>query len=198
MPISVHDIANICWENRTTICFGRCQQMPANTFQKNWFNSNGHYWIAGNNRPGWYWFEVDLSIAQLKSTVRPTNLTRGGCDIGETAGVNDAVFGRDLCQAKSGLEVIYNGQEANVLSRIRSHFAVSNQKTGALGINKYLALHGQQWKVSFFVESHFHKLTNLTPAQVNKIQAVIQSKTGRICVEQAWRYIYGWPALCKA
>ncbi|MBF0502817.1 MAG: hypothetical protein HQM09_21965 [Candidatus Riflebacteria bacterium] len=188
-------IANYCWNNRVTVPFGSTEEWEEKTFLKGWFcQKRPNVWIGGSDRPGWYWFELKLPLSEITSIQKPSDLSERSCDFGGTATQNHRLFGRDVCQKKSQLAVVYNGHEANVLSRIRAHFAVDNKFTGALGIKKY-GLSWAKWRISFFLRQH---IDNEIDAQDReKIVSICNSKTGRIAIEQLWRSKYGWPLFCK-
>lgn len=195
--VNLTEAAEYCWKNRKKIQFGAVEDWDSATFQKAWFDRQAEkHWIVGKNRPGWYWFELDLPLAQIAKLERPLGLTAKSCNFGETTRTNSQVFAADLCHKKSNLSVVYNGHEANVLSRIRSHFCVKNEETGALGIRQYSLSH-LQWHVSIFLLQHLNDDPTIETQDKEFIARLCNSKTGRTAIEQTWRTIYGWPVLCK-
>jgi hypothetical protein len=192
------DIADFCWDKRVIIPFGNTPQWVSDTFQAKWFRRiNANEWVTGKDRPGWYWFELDYSLPNLMVLQKPLNLTKNACDFGQVSTHNNRLFDTDTCHTKTQLNVIYNGHNANVLSRIRDHFAVDDDSKGALGINKY-PLSNEKWTVSFFLVQHLDQTTDLTAQEKQKIESICRDETGRIAIEQIWRSKYGWPVLCKS
>lgn len=192
------DIALICWNNRRVASFGGQVAWPNDVFRAYWFRkNNASCWAQTSKASGWYWFEIEMKSQDIANLQKPTSLPQNACDFGSVSSKNIKLFGEEICQIKSHLHVVYNGHEKNVLSRIRSHFAVANDKTGALGI-RYFPLSNKNWAVSVFHKGILETITSLTPNQKRKIASFCDSKTGRTAVEAAWRTTYGWPLLCKA
>lgn len=78
---------------------------------------------------------VNMNYDELHAVEKPPSLPEKACNIGLLSHANKEVFGVSLlCANESGIMVVYNGHEANVTSRIRTHFALNNNSTGALGI----------------------------------------------------------------
>ena len=144
---------------------------------------------------GWYWFSVDLTFNELQSLDRPATLPMNGCDIGETTRSNLEVFGPDfLCQATDdGLLTVYNGHEKSIRDRVRAHFTLNNDRTGALGLRHFM-LHERTWMLRVFSAPC---LESIPEALRSRVEQLMSSKSGRSAVESAWRVSYGWPLLCK-
>lgn len=197
--MKLSDIAKIVWENKHTYEFGSSDVWLESVFQKQWFDSNyPGEWIPGNTRPGWYWFLVEINPGEFKDLVTPERLPAKACNIPALSKSNEELFDGELAHRKSQVSVIYNGHEANVFGRIRSHFSLNNEATGALGINSYSALSTKRWSVGVFCEQHLQHLKHIDDEKIEIIKKFCDSKTGRSSIEQAWRSIYGWPILCRA
>lgn len=197
--MTLQDIANICWNNRVTISFGNVPSWPKpdTVFLKARFKINApNLWVMGKDRPGWYWFETDVRVVSLTTLVKPGNLPKSARDFGYVSKSNVALFDGEICQKKSNIDVVYNGHDANVLSRIRAHFLGINGN-GALGI-QYYSLSNNHWSVSLFHRDMVEEMNCLSPEEKKHISDFCRSHTGRIAIEGAWRSIYGWPVLCKA
>jgi hypothetical protein len=195
--VNLSEVAEYCWKNRKRIDFGVLDGWDHSTFKKKWFEAQTEKnWIVGDKRSGWYWFELDLPLDEMKALERPITLTSGACDFGATSRNNSELFPNDLCHRKSNISVVYNGHEKNVLSRIRSHFSVANDGTGALGIFHYPLSH-RKWHVSIFLQQHLENDATISSDDKALIRFLCNSKTGRTAIEQTWRALYGWPVLCK-
>ena len=197
--MKLSEIAEFVWNNRQTIDFGSTETWSDNTFLHPWFKE--HYpkqWRTGSDRPGWYWFSLNDDFDTLKNTVTPATLPTKACDFGEQSSNNIELFNNELTHKKSKLAIVYNGHESDVLSRIRSHFFLNNNSTGALGINSYPEFSSKQWSVNIFLRQHLEGLNHIDQRTKDIITKYCNSKTGRVAIEQAWRSKYGWPILCKA
>jgi hypothetical protein len=195
--MDISEIARHCWEQRLRLPFHSEDAWVPDTFKKEWFDAiHTDHWVKGRECSGWYWFELDLAFEDIQKLERPIDLPDGGCDFGKVATTNIELFNDYLCKHKSQLNVVYNGHEKNVLGRIRSHFALNNPLTGALGITRY-PLNASQWHVSVYLMKHVENDQNLRIEDKDQILRLSRSKTGRAAVEQMWRTIYGWPVLCK-
>nr|WP_314899984.1 hypothetical protein [uncultured Deefgea sp.] len=191
--MNIDEISEYVWLNSKEIKFGELDTWDVTLFTTEWANSNCDAWR--NIGAGWYWFSVDMNYDELHSVEKPSSLPEKGCDIGLLCHANRAVFGTELlCTTESGTRVIYNGHEANVKSRIRAHFALNNNSTGALGIKHY-PLSSKRWIVRYFSETCF--TNELDESDKSRIQYLMNSSSGRCAVESAWRVKYGWPVLCK-
>ena len=189
------EIASLIWESSVQISFGQIPKWDEDIFLKKWVYSQENLSYKALSLPGWYWLSCDLSYEELQALEKPTNLPTKGCDFGEVSRNNFNTFGVDyLCRTDGQNLVVYNGHEGDkVLSRIRAHFSLKNQNTGALGIKHYdLSTHG--WKVRVFTEDNIHAL----PHDIqSRVQNLINTRTGRRSIESAWRTYFGWPALSK-
>ena len=178
------------WDNSNSVEFGGEQNWleNANTFKKDWFTSKD---IIYPNAPGLYWFSSNIN---LKSIERPTNFPLNGCDINLVYANSSRIFHKEILTKKIGSwKVIYNGHESNVANRIRSHFALNNDRTGALGLRHYNQPL-KRWKVSYFSTQDVNQINK----GYRRIAAnLLNSKPGRTALENAWRIKYGWPPLCK-
>lgn len=50
---------------------------------------------------------------------------------------NEKISKENLCENRHKGMVIYNEHEKNMFARIRSHFLLNNNETGAIGLAKY-------------------------------------------------------------
>jgi len=115
--------------------------------------------------------------------------------MGQTAQANWTTFGSELlCNTRDdGMLVVYNGHEKSVCDRVRAHFALNNDRTGALGL-RHFALHGRKWELRMFSTPC---LENIPASHRFRVERLMASKSGRSAIESAWRVSYGWPALCR-
>lgn len=183
------------WRHSHSIEFGGNDAWEDNLFTAPWGVAlqPGIAWRS--YRSGWYWFLVDLSMDELKALKRPTTLPLNGCDIGQTAQVNWETFGSELlCSTRDdGLLLVYNGHEKSICDRVRAHFSLNNDRTGALGL-RHFVLHGRKWELRVFSAPC---LEDIPETHRSRVATLMASKSGRSAVESAWRVSYGWPALCK-
>ncbi|HHX8679247.1 hypothetical protein J4H63_14830 [Vibrio alginolyticus] len=198
--MNLEQVVEYIWNNSHEINFGESEAWNDDTFLSPWFNDNyPDEWVTGKDRPGWYWFSLDNSLlSELELIQRPEQLPLNACDFGAVFKENKMLFGRELVHNKLETKVIYNGHESNVISRIRSHFSVSNDRTGALGIKHYNSLSAKQWTVHIFLKQYLDLDDDLSNEDKLQIKRLCDSKTGRVAIEQAWRSRFGWPALSKA
>jgi hypothetical protein len=117
------EIAKICWDNKITIPFGNNANWDTEVFLEAWFKRKSpEHWVVGSDAPGWYWFASNIPLIDLKDLVKPNNLPNSACDFGDVSKSNATLFNSETCQNKSHINIVYNGQDANVLGRIRAHF----------------------------------------------------------------------------
>jgi hypothetical protein len=190
----IEEIANYVWSNSQVIEFGEEDAWNLDLFKSQWCNDKPFKSVWENSSAGWYWFLVNMSYTELHHIQKPQTLPDKGCNIGLLSHGNMEIFSSSLlCPHQSGSVVIYNGHEANVTGRIRSHFSLNNNKTGALGLKHY-ALSNKKWVVRFFSSPCFREIS---PADRAQIELLMNSYAGRCAVESAWRVNNGWPVLCK-
>ena len=165
-------------------------------FKEQWFHDtqNGDKYFKKS--PGWYWISSNATFEELKALECPEDLPAKACDIGALAIKNYKIFGEDyLCKKNDkNARIIYNGHQSNVIYRIREHFMLKNQKTGAIGL-RYYPFYKNRWQIRFF---GVKQITKLSSAFRPEVRRMIEKKSGRIAIENAWRAEYGWPILCKA
>jgi len=167
-------------------------------FKKDWFkqtNNNNKYITQS---PGWYWIGCNVSFEELQKTEVSFNetLPKSGCKIKALSKANYKTFGEQyLCKLDDfESRIIYNGHQGNILTRIRQHFTLNNENTGALGL-KYYPMSGKNWTIRYFGKPHIKRLPKGLQSDVGSI---ISKQSGRIAIENAWRAKNGWPILCKA
>lgn len=193
--MDINEIAKYVWDNSLLIDFGESDQWDLALFTTDWSKSKPFKEAWKKSGPGWYWYAVRMSYDDMHEVSKPSTLPENGCNIGHLSHENREVFGNVLlCRhSEEGNVVIYNGHEANVTSRIRAHFALANNKTGALGLKHY-PLSIKKWQVRYFSTPCF---TNISCEEKTQIEFLMNSYSGRCAVESAWRVENGWPILCK-
>jgi hypothetical protein len=193
--MSISEIAEYVWAHSHSIRFGKSPTRDGTEFTKPWAKTQKPTLTWNSYGPGWYWFHVTMNYPELHNILKPPTLPENGCDIGALSHRNVNVFGEKLlCQPDSdGSVVVYNGHEASVSARVRAHFALQNNRTGALGL-KHFPLGDRVWAVRVFPTPC---LAGLEGDTKSRIQLLMNSKTGRCAVETAWRAGFGWPVLCK-
>ncbi|WP_162556201.1 hypothetical protein [Pseudomonas sp. 31-12] len=195
--VTLKKLANVVWSNRRSIDFGCSSEWNENTFLHSWVgNKNAELWA---NRPGWYWFESDITLDELEKLSLPSNLPAKATKFNEVARFNKNRLAPSDIYTPQGeqLNVVYSGQEGRVFSRLRLHFSLTEQNTGtgALGISRY-PLSNKKWRASFFHEGMIDQLKDLGPEDRQFLRTLIAEKHSRDLVETCWRIEYGWPALC--
>lgn len=193
--MSITEIAKLVWLHSHRVKFGRSTIWPESLFTVPWADAQDPVVPWRAYTAGWYWFLVDMSFADLHAIQRPPSLPENGCDIGTLSHSNSEIFGPELlCKTgTSGGIVVYNGHEKSVCDRVRAHFSLNNNRTGALGL-KHFPLQAQKWEVKLFATPCLGDL----PEEIrDRVQLLMNSKSGRCAVESAWRAQYGWPVLCK-
>lgn len=191
----IAEIAKLVWHHSHPIPFGNLENWNGQLFTKEWGDSLERKIAWRTYGSGWYWFLVDMSLAEVRALERPSTLPLKGCDMGALSRSNWDTFGAELlCKASDdGRLVVYNGQDDSVCSRVRAHFTLENDRTGALGI-KHFPLHHRAWEVRAFAAPC---LTAIPKKDRPRLACLMKSKSGRRAVETAWRSVYGWPVLCK-
>jgi hypothetical protein len=197
--MTINEITKIVWKYRRTFKFGGTRQWEDTTFLKKWYDK--YYpgeWTKSSETSGWYWFEFSDNIDILRNTQEPKNRPKNGCQFRSQSAINVTLFEDSLAHSMSGVPVVYNGHEANTLGRVRSHFALNNDKTGALGINSYPTLSKKAWSVSIFHKGYIDSISDLSESRKAILLKFCNSKTGRTAIEQNWRSQFGWPLLSRA
>ncbi|PJX22780.1 hypothetical protein CAP47_07070 [Psychroflexus sp. S27] len=186
------EIADKIFNNSNQVIFGTNDNWQIDVFKANWFT---YLDKPRPNAPGLYWFLTDSNITKIE---RPTSLPNKGCDFEITTKNNLQIFPNYLLSELNvnGLKVVYNGHENNVMNRVRQHFNLSNNNTGALGIKHYKLLSNKNWVLKYFTTKDIGALGLDNSAQ-DVILNLLNSKTGRSALENAWRIKNGWPILCK-
>lgn len=191
----IDEVSNYIWSHSQTIEFGQVDAWDNNLFTTAWAKGKPFNNSWKNSGAGWYWFSIGMSYEELHNVVKPHTLPDKGCNFGLLSHENKEVFGTTLlCAGESGCVVVYNGHEANVTSRIRAHFALNNNSTGALGIKHY-PLSAKKWIVRYFSSPCFDE--SISEEDRAQIELLMNSYSGRCAVESAWRVNNGWPILCK-
>lgn len=196
ITLKLRDVATYAWNNAIEVRFGNKHAWDENTFKYNWYTDNyPNVWEVGG-ASGLYWFLVkDKSIKDLKNIKTPDKLPAKAIRIAETTKMNLNIFQENLCEPdESGFLVIYNGHEQKVFGRIRSHFALDNDDTTAIGFGKY-----EMAKYDLRVRIFHNKLPmkDLINRDRDSIKNLLNEKAGREAVESCWRAFNGWPVLCK-
>lgn len=191
------NLSKVIYENAEEIHLDPSDTWDESLFLKSWFMDSDNQDKYITQSPGWYWIGANTSFDELKQLNCPAEeLPGGACNIGELSATNYKTFGEEyLCKIDdSNRRIIYNGHQSNVVIRIRQHFTLKNDSTGALGLNHY-PLNKKNWKIRFFGKPHISRLQENIREEV---ESMIEEKSGRIAIENAWRAKYGWPILCKA
>lgn len=193
--MKIAEIAKYVWEQSHSFCFGLESEWDANLFTKPWAEARTPAFTWRTYGPGWYWFIAKVNYSELNALPRPQTLPKSGCDIGAVSHANLGIFGKQLLCAPDAEDrlVVYNGHEGNISSRVRAHFALQNDRTGALGL-KHFPLSQWAWEVRVFSTPC---LGELNGEEAARVQSLMNSKSGRCAVETAWRAEFGWPILCK-
>lgn len=194
--MKICDVASFAWENSVEIGFGKRASWEKDTFTEKWFQRNyPDTWKKGG-ASGLYWFLFRIKkIDDLKRITTPKDFPKKGTKIAENTAENIRIFQENLCQPDGdGLLVIYNGHEQNVFARIRSHFALNNDRTTAIGFEKY-NLSNFDLRVRIF--HHELPMDQLSDKDRLFVQNLLKEKAGREAVESSWRAYNGWPVLCK-
>lgn len=194
--ITITELAKQVWLNSHSITFGQAESWPEDLFTEAWAGARRPRLAWRTYEVGWYWFLTSASLAELCAIPRPDRLPGKACDISTLSTTNVETFGAELlCRpGEDGQVVVYNGHEGKVCNRVRSHFALRNNQTGALGL-KHFPLHDRAWEVRVFASPC---LQSLPPASRRCIERLMNSRSGRRAVETAWRAVYGWPVLCRS
>lgn len=194
--MKICDVASFAWDNAREIEFGNRTSWEQHTFTSKWFLKNYPLVWEKGGASGLYWFLIkDKGIDDIKQIVTPEDLPKKGTDITAIVTKNEKIFKENLCKHdNNGYMVIYNGHEQNVFARIRSHFALNNDRTTAIGFGKYL-ISNYDLRVRIF----HYKLPMEGLAEADKVfvQNLLKEKAGREAVESSWRAYNGWPVLCK-
>lgn len=194
--MNIAEIAEYVWINSQVIEFGNSPQWDLELFTKSWSKSQSltESWKAHGS--GLYWFSIKMQYPDLHAVQKPSTLPESGCDIGLLSHANHDLFGSNLlCKHDDdGWLAIYNGHEADITARVRAHFFLNNNKTGALGLKHY-QLSNKAWQVRLFSASSFPETLGIS--ERSRIELLMNSPSGRCAVESAWRVKFGWPVLCK-
>lgn len=192
--MNILEIAEYVWLHSETFAFGRTESWDPDLFTQSWAETRHPPLIWSTYGPGWYWFRVTMKCAELFAVPKPVTLPKAGCDIGSVSQANTKTFGKNLlCQPDdTGGLVVYNGHEGRVSNRVRGHFALNNDRTGALGL-KHFALSREAWEVRVFSTP---SLECMQGDEKSQIRVLMNSNIGRRAVETAWRATHGWPLLC--
>lgn len=196
--MNIKELSKFVWDNSECINFGSSNQWDSSIFKNKWAKSESPEFFNKwqNSTSGWYWFLVDMTYDEMHNVEKPSTLPDKGFHIRELTDGNREIFGDSLlCSSSDNMLVIYNGHADTVTGRIRSHFALNNNKTGAIGLHHYRSLSIKRWQVKFFSLPSIPLY--LPPENYHRLEFLINSETGRGAVESAWRANYGWPVLCK-
>lgn len=157
-------------------------------FTRAWLNN--HYPILLNKK-GWYWLHTTMPLNILVN-LTPVKQKGKGCFIDTVVEKTQAIFNDELLSKA----YFYNGHAASLVSRLRNHFHLQNDNTGALGLNAYDAFKNYTTTVHYFSEEGIENST-FTEVQKTIITKLISENIGRTAIENAWRATNGFPILCK-
>lgn len=190
------NLSKAIYENAEEIYLDPSDTWDEDMFLKDWFMGSDNKDKYITQSPGWYWIGCDISFSELMDLNCPQGLPTKACELGKLSKENYKTFGEDyLCKVDDkSYNIIYNGHENRIIPRLRIHFTLKNNHTGALGLRHY-DLSRKNWKIRFFGKPHIDRLKDNIQEEV---YSMIEEKPGRIAIENAWRAKYGWPILCKA
>ncbi|MCM3291869.1 hypothetical protein M3661_17250 [Paenibacillus sp. MER 180] len=194
--MKLNEVTSYAWGNSIELRFGGENNWDEKTFTHKWFDENyPNLWQKGG-ASGLYWFMIkDKTVQNLIKVKTPVELPKKGTNIVETSKDNLKIFRENLCNSdENGLLVIYNGHEKNVFTRIRSHFALNNDLTTAIGFRTYNL---SQYDLRVRIFHHKFEMDDLKETDKEVVRRLLETKRGRVAIEQYWRTIYGWPILCK-
>lgn len=194
--MTLTDVAKYVWDNSKIIEFGGTPNWDIDTFTSKWIDKNTNGDIKRLNKAsGFYWFSItNMDETDFKKILTPNNFPKNGIRFSERANEVTRIFTHNIYKQNENELVFYNGHESSVFNRIRSHFSLNNDKTGALGIGKY-KLSQYKFKVKIF--HCYFDMDDLSKEDSEYIKGLIKEKSGREAIESAWRVLYGWPILCK-
>lgn len=192
--MNIEQITEYLWNNSDEVSFGNSTQWDMDTFTSKWFEKNKYKRIQKAN--GLYWFSVKgMSINDFKNLNTPIDLPKNGADFAKVSKEVSNLFNQNICGEIEEELVFYNGHANTVFDRIRTHFALNNDKTGALAIGKYSNISKYEFKVRIF--HHEMKMDELDRVDADYIRKLLKHKIGREAIESCWRAKYGWPILCE-
>lgn len=196
--LTLSKLADVIFENATSFTIEEEDQWDGKVLTKTWFLNNQVLKDKYTSQaPGWYWIGADINFDRLKFIKPFDNCAKdSGCNIQDVVNANLRTFGNNLIckENEDGFIILYNGHQGKVIQRLRQHFVLNNNNTGALGLNAY-PLSSHKWRIWYFSEKHLSQL----PENVRTIVSqLINNSIGRGAVEAAWRAENGWPILCKA
>lgn len=192
--MDIKQITCYLWKNSEEISFGGRDKWDLNTFTSKWLEDNKTNRV--NNICGVYWFSVEgMKVNNFKILKKPKNLPKKGINFSEVSQEIVDVFKNNICREKDGELIFYNGETKDLFGRMREHFILDNDKTGALAMSKYTTISKYRFKVRFFHSQIEMKGLNVKDKEY--IKKLLNDKTGRIAIESCWRTLYGWPILCK-
>ena len=190
---ALEKITKAIWENRKIVKFGNSIVWDQNIFLEDWVNQQTP--DLYNNKKGWYWIECDGQTPQQFSQLPIPNLfPTKGIKFSEIATFNLSRFNSCVIPSLE-CKVVYNGQAGEICNRIRCHFVLDNNTTGALGLKHY-PLSQHQWKASFFHEDMIDEL-DLSDSEKGMLKILISNKPNREIIENLWRFLFGWSILSK-
>ena len=143
------------------------------------------------NVNGWYWISTSMPSEKfmlLQSSKRKLK----GCDIKKVVSENLNIFSERLISKTH----FYNGHADKIVNRLRSHFNLTNDSTGALGLNAYDELKNEEIYVQYFTIDCLEH-SGIDKTQMQLIENLIKGERGRTAIENAWRTKNGFPVLCK-
>lgn len=199
--MNLQEIAKYVWENSMIIEFGGSEKWDLDTFSAKWLENKKVKRL--NKAKGLYWFSIEgMSIEEIKELRKPQKLPERGADFSRIAKKMERIFGKNIREVENTDKkelIIYNGHASSVFDRVKTHFSLNNNKTGALGLAKY-DLSRYKFNVRIF---HIGLLgdenTEGQEVVVKKeiLENLLNEKVGREAIEMAWRINYGWPILCE-
>ncbi|MFS0871096.1 MULTISPECIES: hypothetical protein [Paenibacillus] len=195
--MKLDEVTSYVWRSSVEYKLGNKNYWDEKTFLRKWFEDYYPGSWERQGASGLYWFLLkDKTVQDLVAVKKPTDFPKKGSNISKISKENQFIFQENLCEPdEDGFLVIYNGHEKNVFARIRSHIALNNDATTAIGFGKYKTLSKFDLRVRVFHNKF--PMDDLDEEDRQFIKRLLENKSGRTAIEQYWRTQNGWPVLCK-
>ena len=197
--MTIEETTKYLWENSVEFTFKQNKQADESfawdddIFTSTWFKKNNFKRLE--KAKGLYWFSVKgLDIKDFFKLTPPEKFPTKGINFAETSYKIYTLFSSNVYKKANDELVFYNGQSELIFNRIQTHFALNNNKTGALAIGKY-HIPNKEFKVRIFHDQM--NFDGLNEENKEYIKRLLNNKTGRESIESCWRIKYGWPILCE-
>lgn len=161
------------------------------SFERNWtevtFPDQTDWSAIDRKRPGWYLIKTDATPETFELCTKPegTNWVDMGSCMKQTKVLEK--HGLAIPFSDTGW-VVYNGEVDDLRPRLKAHCRVGDRRTGCLSLAHYPSLRECHWWFTYAYVSDIPGMSNLNSEE---------DKAVRVCIEQAWRFVHGWPRLCS-